>query len=820
MDWLKNLIKNRIIWLKIDLPAFIAFIFFAGLIFFYLIPGFEKVMLERKRTMLEELSSSVYSLLDHFYRMESDGRLTQAEAQDLARSSIGNIRYGSDLKDYFWITDMHPVMIEHPYRSDLNGKDLSDFRDSKGKYVFVEFVKAVSTSGQSYVDYMWQWNDDSTRIVPKLSYVRLFRPWGWIIGTGIYIEDVKSEINRIENRALIISGIIAAIIIMLLTAITRQSHRIEQLRKNTENDLIRSKELYRTLAEAASEGVLIWSADGIHANKTLLSLLNYTDEEINDRHLNGLIFSNDIEIPANFEEFYENLQNRLYGECELKKRDGTSIKAHSDFSRMVIDEKKAVMVVLRPVVTTSHNMFFSPDSDIIDSIQTGFFRITFGRKNRFLLASRPALKMLGYDSLDELSALSIDSLFVSDDQYQFLRRSLALKKPVINMIAVLKKKTGTPFKANLSVVVEERNYPEIWCEGAIEYLGPDETGITDTLPDPWSNISPLISSAATSSELRNIFLGMRGNAVSMAQFRVDPLTITSYISSVSDRICEKVIEICLTESGVPPCRFAFIQTGSAGRMEQTLLTDQDNGIIFEDCEGELLRQAEEYFTTAGRKINEMLNIIGFNLCKGGNMAGNPLWCQPLRAWKNNFSEWIRIPEPANLLEISIFFDFRHCYGDPTLTDNLREYITNDLIANDIFFHHMAAAWKEFNPSDDVFKKDSADIKKILMPLTGLVRLYSLKHSIKANSTTCRLTGLYENNHLDLAFMRDLLTALKDLLQIRLTVQAQNIIMGKEPDNTLSTASAGPDDLYRISRAIRVINDLMLKAGNEFYVTAI
>ncbi len=820
MIWFKNLVKNKIIWLKIDLPAFIAFVFFAGLIFFYLIPGFEKVMMDRKRTMLEEITSSVYSLLDHYYRMESDGKLTHSEAQDLARSSIGNIRYGSNLKDYFWITDMYPVMIEHPYRRDLNGKDLSDFRDSRGKLVFVEFVKAVSASGQSYVDYMWQWNDDSTRIVPKLSYVRLFKPWGWIIGTGIYIEDVRMEIKRIENRALMISGIIATIIILLLTVITRQSHRIEQKRKSTENDLIRSRELYRTLAEAASEGVLIWSTDGIHANKTLLSLLDYKEGEINDRYLNELLLSNEIEIPDNFEVFYENLQNRLYGECDLIKRDGNSIKVHSDFSRMVIDEKKAVMVVIRPVVITSHNMFFSPTSEIIDSIRTGFFRITYGRKNRFLLASRPLLKMLGYETVDELSAVSIESLFVSDDQYQLLRRSLAQKKPVINLTADLRKKYGIPFKAIINVVVEESSYPEIWCEGTIEYLGPAEAGITDSLPDPWSGISSLISSATTTSELRDIFLTMNGNAVSMAHFRVDPLTITSYISSVSDRICEKAIKICLSESGAPPCRFAFIQTGSAGRMEQTLLTDQDNGIIFEDCDGELLRQAEEYFTTTGRRINEMLNKIGFNLCKGGNMAGNPQWCQPLRVWKKYFSEWIRIPEPANLLEISIFFDFRHCYGDLTLTDHLREYITNDLTANDIFFYHMAAVWKEFNPSDDIFRRDSIDIKRIMMPLTGLVRLYSLKHAVRVNSTTCRLTGLYESKHLDLAFVRDMLNSLKDLMQIRLTVQANNITLGQEPENSLISTSAGPDELYRISQAVKVINDLMLKAGSEFYVTTI
>jgi len=143
------------------------------------------------------MTASAYSILEYYHSLESKGQLEGEAAKEQARSAIGSIRYGETLKDYFWITDRHPRMVEHPYRPDLNGKELNDFRDSKGKTIFVEFVKAVSITGEAYVEYMWQWNDDSTRIVPKLSYVRLFEPWGWIIGTGIYIEDVKAEIHRI-----------------------------------------------------------------------------------------------------------------------------------------------------------------------------------------------------------------------------------------------------------------------------------------------------------------------------------------------------------------------------------------------------------------------------------------------------------------------------------------------------------------------------------------------------------------------------------------------------------------------------------------------
>jgi signal transduction histidine kinase len=141
--------KRRLFIVKIDLPALLAIFLFAGMIFLYLIPLFEKVMMDRKRDLIHEITSSAYSLLEHFQSMEESGQLETGEAMDLAISAISNIRYGEELKDYFWITDRHPRMIVHPYRPDLNGTDLTDFKDSAGKRVFVEFVRAVSATGEA-----------------------------------------------------------------------------------------------------------------------------------------------------------------------------------------------------------------------------------------------------------------------------------------------------------------------------------------------------------------------------------------------------------------------------------------------------------------------------------------------------------------------------------------------------------------------------------------------------------------------------------------------------------------------------------------------
>ena len=343
--------KRKLLLLKIDLPALAAVILFAGMIFLYLIPGFEKVMMDRKRILIHEMTASAYSLLEHYHSLEKGGALEGAEARAQARAAINTIRYGDDLKDYFWITDRHPVMIAHPYRPDLEGQDLTDFHDSGGKAIFVEFVQAVAANGESYVEYMWQWNDDSTRIVPKLSYVRLFEPWGWVIGTGIYIEDVRTEIRRMEIRALAISGVFGLVIFALLFAISRQSHRIEKKRSQAEEELRKSRELYRTLAEAASEGVIIWSDQGLQANKTLLSWIGYEDEEIINLPIAEILVSREIQDTDSHGKLYEELAARQYIDCMLKTKNGRQVPCHADLSRITLGERQGVLVVVRPATS-------------------------------------------------------------------------------------------------------------------------------------------------------------------------------------------------------------------------------------------------------------------------------------------------------------------------------------------------------------------------------------------------------------------------------------------------------------------------------------
>ena len=110
-----------------------------------------------------------------------------------AKKQISNLRFGPDGKDYFFIVDMDAVVVMHPIKPALDGKDLSNFSDPNGKKLFAEMVKVCREKGEGFVDYLWA-KPGKKDPVPKLSFVKLFSEWGWIVGTGIYIDDIDAAI--------------------------------------------------------------------------------------------------------------------------------------------------------------------------------------------------------------------------------------------------------------------------------------------------------------------------------------------------------------------------------------------------------------------------------------------------------------------------------------------------------------------------------------------------------------------------------------------------------------------------------------------------
>ncbi|MDP2363726.1 MAG: cache domain-containing protein, partial [Ignavibacteria bacterium] len=122
--------KKHSFFVRILLPTLITIGLFISAFFIVFIPQFENTIMDHKRKMIEELTNSAWSIIDKWHKAELNGEVTRTEAQMMAKTQIESLRYGEELKDYFWITDFHPFMIMHPYRQDLNNKDLTNFKDS------------------------------------------------------------------------------------------------------------------------------------------------------------------------------------------------------------------------------------------------------------------------------------------------------------------------------------------------------------------------------------------------------------------------------------------------------------------------------------------------------------------------------------------------------------------------------------------------------------------------------------------------------------------------------------------------------------------
>ncbi|NAS98410.1 methyl-accepting chemotaxis protein [Pseudomonas syringae] len=153
-------------------------------------------------------------ILTFYQGLEAAGSMTREAAQQQALKEIKGLRYSQN--DYFWINDLRPVMIMHPTNPKLEGQDISTIKDPDGFAVFNEMVALVKSKGAGMVNYRWP-KPGASEPVKKTSYVQLFQPWGWILGSGVYVDDVAAEFKtQLWNAGLFIAGIVLVMVLMLV----------------------------------------------------------------------------------------------------------------------------------------------------------------------------------------------------------------------------------------------------------------------------------------------------------------------------------------------------------------------------------------------------------------------------------------------------------------------------------------------------------------------------------------------------------------------------------------------------------------------------
>ncbi len=335
--------------LRTVLPALLAIGLFSGVVYFSFLPSLRDAVMDQKRLMIRELTESAWNILARFEADEQAGRMTRDEAQRGAIEQVRSLHYGQGGKDYFWINTMHPRMIVHPYRPDLEGRDLSNFADPDGKLMFAEMVRLVERDGAGYVSYSWQWKDDPERIVPKLSYVKGFEPWGWILGTGVYTDDVEREVGRVTGRLQAAALAILAVVSLLLAVLLRTSFQAERGRLSAATALRRSEEKYRLLVESAGEAIFMsLGGEGLYANASLLRLTGYERDEFARLDPDSVVRPTAREAESGrrrWQEVMDGTSPPTRYETELVARDGSTVRVLLTISRLDVQGQVGFMAV-------------------------------------------------------------------------------------------------------------------------------------------------------------------------------------------------------------------------------------------------------------------------------------------------------------------------------------------------------------------------------------------------------------------------------------------------------------------------------------------
>lgn len=196
-----------------------------------------------KAVKTQHIVESTFGTLEYFHSLEESGQLTQQQAQQQAKHALSKLRYGRN--DYVWINDLAPNMIMHAMSPALDGKSLADYKDPDGKEIFNEFARIAKQQGSGFFSYRWPM-PGANAPVDKISYVQLFSPWNWVIGSGVYLDDIYREFRataiKVGVISLVMLLIMAGVIILIMRSIVQPLENVVSAMHNIasgEGDLTR-----------------------------------------------------------------------------------------------------------------------------------------------------------------------------------------------------------------------------------------------------------------------------------------------------------------------------------------------------------------------------------------------------------------------------------------------------------------------------------------------------------------------------------------------------------------------------------------------------
>jgi len=666
------------------------------------------------------------------------------------------------------------------------------------------------------------------------------------------------------GRLITVSMAIVFVIALLLFYITRESLKIEKQRQLAEMGLRESEKKYRAMVEATTEGtMMVLEGKYIYSNQPILNMLGYAAEEFENLDIYDI-----LEDAAKDDKGYGLFKGIMTGVAEqqapfeavLKRKNGETVDVELTVSNISLGEKNGFIIIARDI--GRNKQIEESRENLILELQTS--QLFFNRSIKHFLRGditlcsmdTPIWKAAAIMSKNHYSA----ALVTADESSTGDTAESKAGKGTERFIGII-----TDQDIRTRVVAEGRNLNDpvyevmssplfsipdsalifeamlLMQEKGVRHLAVRDHGgkIVSLISDQQlvhiqRHSSAFLIKEIHEAQLVEDIVTARSRMPRLAKALIDsgtnPKNICRIFSAVADAIVERLIWLALDELGPPPAAFAFMALGSEGREEQTLVTDQDNAIIYEDItDPQQAQKARDYFLKLGERVNRWLDQCGYTLCKGDAMARNPKWCQPLSGWKRHFHGWINAAEPQDLLEVNIFFDFRCVYGKKELTSQLRVYIDELLKERPVFFQFIARNALLYKPPIGFFGKivvgasgenpSTFDIKESIKPIINFARLYALRYNVEETNTQERLYRLFVGDVLTKASYEEMVKVYDYLMQMRFRHQALALNENRKPDNFINPKLLTDIEHTLLKNMFSQINNFQKRLSYDFTGTA-
>ncbi|SFR49671.1 CBS domain-containing protein [Marinobacter gudaonensis] len=315
--------------------------------------------------------------------------------------------------------------------------------------------------------------------------------------------------------------------------------------------------------------------------------------------------------------------------------------------------------------------------------------------------------------------------------------------------------------------------------------------------------------------LKAISQNVRDSFVRMVNEDANSHMIGSAMAGIGRSFTQRLLELGEEKLGPPPIPYCFMALGSMARDEQLVVTDQDNAMILDDSF--VPEEHDEYFLALAKFVSDGLAECGYSYCTGDIMATNRKWRQPLKVWKEYFTDWIENPKAEALLNSNIFFDLDGIYGQTDFAEQLKTLVANKAANSPRFLAMLArnalnrtppiGFFRTFVLEEDGKQQKTFNLKRRgTAPLSDLIRVHALACGSRAQNSFERLKAIGNTKLLlddDLGNLRD---ALEFISIVRIRHQALAIEAGKEPDNNVRPEDLSPFERSHLKDAFQVVSN--------------